>query len=203
MMTPSPPLPEILREYRLVLASDSPRRRELIRGLGWEVVFRAGPGIKETYPAHLRGEQIAGYLAYAKAKALHPAPAADELVLTADTVVWFRDQMLPKPQSRQEAREILKTLSGHTHSVITGVCILVSGQYHTFTSCTKVTFGLLKQREIDWYVDRYQPYDKAGAYGIQEWIGMIGVEGIEGSYFNVMGLPVQHLYRELITIKPQ
>lgn len=188
--------PPLLNGKKLVLASGSPRRRELMGKLGIPVEFRDGPGIKEAYPAHLRGEAIALYLAEEKAKAL-PEPAEEELIITADTLVWKGNKVLPKPADRKEAVEILQWLSGQTHSVTTGVCLCTRDGMQSFTSSTDVTFSLLTQEEITYYVDQYQPYDKAGAYGIQEWIGLIGVECIRGSYFNVMGLPIQHLYRKL------
>ena len=185
-----------LSNKRLILASGSPRRRELLEQLGIPVEFRDGPGIREDYPLHLKGEAIALYLAEKKAAAL-PLPAEDELLITADTLVWKADRVLPKPADRREAIEILQSLSGERHTVTTGVCLRMPDGMQSFTSSTDVTFSPLTEEEIHYYVDNYLPYDKAGAYGIQEWIGLVGVESITGSYFNVMGLPIQHLYRTL------
>ena len=183
--------------YKYVLASGSPRRKELLAGLGIEFEVRLLPDIDESYPEGLTGEEIARTISRKKADAYRPTLHADELIITADTIVYLDGQVLGKPKDKDEAREMLKKLSGRSHQVITGVTLLTSDKEHTFDSISNVTFASITDEEIDYYVENYKPMDKAGAYGVQEWIGYIGVERIEGSYFNVMGLPVQKLYQEL------
>lgn len=189
-----------LASYRLVLASNSPRRRELLSGLGLTFTTRVIPGIDESYPEGLNGSSIAVHIASAKAEAYRDTLAEDELLITADTIVYVDDQVFGKPADRASAVAMLQALSGRTHRVITGVTILTRKIHRTFSVTTEVTFASLTNEEISYYVDQYRPYDKAGSYGIQEWIGFVGVTGIQGSYFNVMGLPVQRLYQELKTI---
>lgn len=186
----------------IILASNSPRRRELLAGLDLDFEVRVLPGIEETYPDDLPVENIAEYIATEKAAAYEPTLAPDELVITADTVVIAQGQVLGKPHDAADAHRILKLLSGRTHQVTTGVCLTSrqadgSLRRKAFSVTTDVTFKPLDDDEISYYIDRYRPYDKAGAYGIQEWIGYIGVTAINGSYFNVMGLPVQRIYTEL------
>jgi septum formation protein maf len=188
---------ENLKDYRVVLASQSPRRRELLSGLGIAYEVRLLPDIDESYPPSLKGEDIPIYIARAKAEAYLPSLAKDELLITADTIVWLDDKVLGKPSDEEEAAAMLRLLSGRTHRVMTGVAVTSTARQHSFVCTSEVTFDVLSEEEIAYYVDRFRPLDKAGSYGIQEWIGYIGVQSIRGSYFNIMGLPVQRLYREL------
>ena len=181
----------------LILASNSPRRKELLAGLGYPFEVRLLNGIDESYPDSLRGGDIAAHISRVKAEAYRATMADDELVITADTIVCLDEQVLGKPANETEAIAMLRSLSGRTHQVYTGVTLTTTDKTTTFVSCSDVTFAMLTDEEIQHYVTHYRPMDKAGAYGIQEWIGYIGVERIEGSYFNVMGLPVQRLYTEL------
>ncbi len=185
-----------LKGFSLLLASRSPRRKQLLEELGLEfrVVIRDW---EEAYPSGLEGKEIALYIAEQKARGFLHEIKENEIVLTADTIVWCNGRVLDKPASRDEAIRILRLISGNTHEVITGVCLLSARYKSTFSSTTKVTFADLTDEEIMYYVDSDKPYDKAGAYGIQEWIGIAGCSKIEGSYFNVMGLPSDLLYREL------
>ncbi len=180
---------------KIILASNSPRRCELLAGLGYAFEVKVIPGIDESYPDDLPMEQIPQYISQQKAAAYEVA--ADEIVLTADTVVVLGKEVLGKPADAADACHMLRKLSGKTHQVITGVCLTTGTRQKTFAVTTDVTFKDLSDDEIRYYVDNYRPYDKAGAYGIQEWIGYIGVTGLRGSYFNVMGLPVQRIYTEL------
>ncbi len=187
---------EELNKYRIILASRSPRRQELLRDLGlrFEVVVR---NWSEKYPGNLRGEEIALYVAGEKAKTFQSEIKNNEIVITADTIVWCNNRVLDKPADKEDAERILREISGNTHEVITGVCLLSALKQTTFFSSTKVTFSELSDNEIEFYISKYSPYDKAGAYGIQEWIGIAACSRIDGSYFNVMGLPVQQVYQEL------
>lgn len=180
---------------KIILASNSPRRRELLSGLGFEYEIRTMPGIDESYPDGLPMEDIPQYISRKKAEAYVLRP--DELLITADTIVWLDGEVLGKPADEADAKLMLRKLSGKTHYVVTGVTLTWADRQHTFASVSKVTFANLTDAEIERYVNLYHPLDKAGAYGIQEWIGYIGVASIEGSYFNVMGLPVQRLYTEM------
>lgn len=191
---------ENLKKYNLILASGSPRRKELLSGLDIDYTIRLIPGVDESYPESLKAEEIPLHICKKKAAAYLPTLAGNELLITADTIVWTDNCVLGKPRDEAEAREMLRKLSGKTHQVFTGVCLCTQTFERSFTAATDVTFCQLSDEEIDYYVARFRPLDKAGAYGIQEWIGFAGVERIEGSYFNVMGLPVQRLYRELIRI---
>ena len=186
-----------LRPYRLVLASNSPRRRELLSGLGVPFTVRTIDGIDESYPANLDGADIPLHIARQKAAAYLPTLAPDELLITADTIVYLDNRVIGKPKDENEAIRMLHTLSGRTHKVITGVSLSTTERTKAFATVSLVTFAPLSEEEIDYYVHTFHPLDKAGAYGVQEWIGMVGVKRIEGSYFNVMGLPVQRLYEEL------
>ena len=186
-----------MSDYKIILASNSPRRRELLAGLGVQFDVRVLPGIDESYPPTLPAAETAEYIAQKKAQAYQRVMAADELIITADTVVIVDDEVLGKPADGQEARDMLMKLSGRTHQVITGVCLTSLCQSHHFSVKTDVTFKQLTEREITYYIENYKPFDKAGAYGIQEWIGYIGCTGLHGSYYNVMGLPVQRIYTEL------
>ncbi len=186
-----------LKNYKIILASASPRRRELMGGL--DVVFdvRTLPDVDESFPETLQGGEIPLYISQKKAEAYRAVMAADELVITADTIVWLDGKALGKPADAGEARRMLHSLSGNTHNVYTGVTVMTATASVSFTACSNVTFAPLDDEEIEYYIEKYRPMDKAGSYGVQEWIGYIGIENIEGSYFNVMGLPVQRLYNEL------
>ncbi len=184
----------------LILASNSPRRRELLAGLGLDFEVRVIKDIDETYPLDLSVEQIPVYISSQKAKAYQESIRDDELVITADTVVIVGKNVLGKPHGREEACDMLRMISGRTHQVITGVCLTSNKIHRSLSVSTDVTFKSLAEQEIEYYVDQYKPYDKAGAYGIQEWIGYIGVTSLHGSYFNVMGLPVQRIWQELLDI---
>jgi len=188
---------EELNKYRIILASRSPRRKQLLEelGLSFETEDR---NWTEKYPVYLKGEEIALFLAVEKANAFRAEIKDNEIVITADTIVWCNDRILDKPAGRNEARSILKKISGNTHEVITGVCLMSSTKQTSFFSSTKVTFAEISDDEIEYYICNYSPYDKAGAYGIQEWIGLAACSHIEGSYFNVMGLPVEQVYHELM-----
>ena len=183
--------------YQVILASNSPRRKELLGGLGISFKVRTLQDIDESYPDTLRGEEIPIYISGKKAEAYRQTMADDELIITADTIVYDNNKVLGKPRNREEAIHMLRELSGHAHEVITGVSIVTKEKTVQFASTSKVFFAALTNEEIAYYVDAYQPFDKAGAYGIQEWIGFVGVTRIEGSYFNVMGLPIQRLYTVL------
>jgi septum formation protein len=185
-----------LNKYRIILASRSPRRQQLLIDLGlrFEVIAK---NWTEEYPYHLKGEKIALYVATEKAKMFQSEIKDNEIVITADTIVWCNNKVLDKPAGRDDAKKILREISGNTHEVITGVCLLSSDKQTSFYSSTKVTFAELTDEEIEFYIDNFIPYDKAGAYGIQEWIGIAACSHIKGSYFNVMGLPVQQVYQEL------
>lgn len=187
----------LVEGYKVILASNSPRRKELLAGLGIDFSVRIIKDIDESYPASLRGEDIPVFISGKKAEAYRRTMAEDELIITADTIVYDNDKVLGKPSSREEAINMLTELSGHAHEVITGVTICSRDKMKQFASVSKVFFDNLTAEEIEYYVDLYRPYDKAGSYGIQEWIGFVGVTRIEGSYFNVMGLPIQRLYKEL------
>jgi septum formation protein len=187
----------LVEGYKVILASNSPRRKELLGGLGIDFEVRTLSDIDESYPNALRGEDIPMFISGKKAEAYKQGMADDEMIITADTIVYDNGQVLGKPKNRGEAVQMLKGLSGHAHEVITGVSIVTKKKTVQFASTSKVTFAALTDEEIVYYVDTYKPYDKAGAYGIQEWIGYVAVTRIEGSYFNVMGLPIQKLYSEL------
>ena len=188
---------ENLKKYKVILASNSPRRKELLAGLDIPYEVKVIPGIEETYPDTLKVDEIPQYLSRKKAEAYRDRMAGDELIITADTIVWLDDKVLGKPADEAEACAMLRMLSGRTHAVLTGVTVMTKERHVTFAVESKVTFDELSEEEISYYVSHYHPTDKAGAYGIQEWIGYVGVRGLEGSYFNVMGLPVQRLYNEL------
>ena len=186
-----------LKKYNIVLASNSPRRKELMSGLGVDYVVKTLPDVHESYPDTLQGTEIPAYISREKADAYKSLIQPDELLITADTIVWLNGEVLGKPKGREGAIDMPRKLSGTSHQVITGVCLTTSDWQKSFTAVTDVTFATLTEEEIIYYVDKYTPMDKAGAYGVQEWIGFIGVESISGSYFNVMGLPIQRLYQEL------
>jgi len=197
------------KKYHIILASNSPRRKELLAGLDIPFETRVIQGVDESYPESLDAYQVAEYIAQKKAQAYSELLAADNLlVLTADTVVIApaadeqndqegRGVILGKPHDADDACRMLRMLSGKTHHVVTGVCLTTREKQRHFSVVTEVTFKALTDAEIAYYVDRYKPFDKAGAYGIQEWIGYIGCTGLKGSYYNVMGLPVQRIYEEM------
>lgn len=185
------------KDFNIILGSQSPRRKTLLEGLDIHFSVKTIDNLKETFPEHLTGGEIPLYLSKLKARAFLPSLQKNDMLITADTIVWQNDSILGKPKNLEEAKIMLQNLSENTHEVFTGVSITTLQKQVSFTSCTKVTFASLSDDEINYYVERYRPTDKAGSYGIQEWIGYIGVERIEGSYFNVMGLPVQQLYKTL------
>lgn len=186
-----------LNKYKIILASASPRRRELLAGLDIPFEVRPLPGVDESFPSSLQGGDIPLYISKKKAEAYRSQMAADELVITADTIVWLDGKPLGKPADAADARRMLEFMSGKSHSVFTGVTIITKDVMRSFVACSQVTFAQLTTEEMDYYIEKYRPMDKAGSYGVQEWIGYIGISGIDGSYFNVMGLPVQRLYNEL------
>jgi septum formation protein len=189
---------EEIKKYHIVLASASPRRHYLLKGLGVDFVVQT-VDVEEKYPSNLKLDEVAVYLAELKSNAFPKEKMPENtLLITADTIVIQDNTIVHKPKDREEAVEMLNKLSNSMHEVITGVCIRSLTKKKSFSSKSAVFFNKLSQEEIEYYVDNYKPYDKAGAYGIQEWIGYIGIRHIEGSYFNVMGLPTQTLYRELI-----
>lgn len=180
---------------KLILASNSPRRRELLKGLDLDFEVRVKRGVGESFPTNIPAERVAEYISKEKAAAYDIAD--DEVLLTADTVVILEGEIMGKPENADDARAMLRRLSGHTHHVVTGVSIKSTDGSVSFSDVTAVTFRQLTDEEIDYYIERYKPLDKAGAYGVQEWIGYIGVTHIDGSFYNVMGLPVERVYEEL------
>ena len=185
------------KTMKLLLASNSPRRRELLGLLDVDFEIVAPRDIEEVYSSALPAEEVAPYLSALKASAYADLPKGDKIVVTADTVVVCDGQILGKPKDRDEAIAMLHLLSGKTHKVVTGVTLMSEDQTVTFAETTLVTFDSLSDEMIETYVDRYRPFDKAGAYGIQEWIGCVGIRGINGCYYNVMGLPLHALHTHL------
>ena len=190
-------LHEKLKEFNIILASASPRRRELLKETGIEYRLATKFECDECYPATLPAEEVAPYLAPRKSPAYPLDLAHNDILITADTTVVLEGEVLGKPSSKQEAKQMIARLAGKEHCVVTGVTIRSRERERTFASSSKVRFASLTSQEIEYYVEHYNPMDKAGAYGIQEWIGYVGIESILGAFFNVMGLPVQRLYREL------
>ncbi len=186
------------KKYNIILASKSPRRKNLLSELNIDFKTNFKNNIEEKYPDNINNEEIAVFLAELKANAFITDLSNKDIVITADTIVLLNDNVMNKPKDKNDAIEMLTNISGKKHRVITGVCIISKEKKVSFSAKTDVYFRKLSNNEIVYYVEKYKPYDKAGAYGIQEWIGYIGVEKIEGSYFNVMGLPVQKLYDELM-----
>jgi septum formation protein len=186
-----------LQKFELILASASPRRRQLLAEAGFRFLA-ATVDFREVWPSHLRGREIAEFLAEGKAAAWNDAIKPGQIIITADTVVWCHDTVLGKPADAAEAARFLRMLSGCEHEVITGMCLRDSSRKHTFSVTTRVTFRELSDEEIGYYIEKCQPFDKAGAYGIQEWIGLRGITRIEGSYYNVVGMPVSDLYSMLL-----
>ncbi len=186
-----------ITNYRLVLGSQSPRRQSLLAGFELPFEVRVLPDIDESYPDTVKPEDVAEYVACKKAECYLPQLADDELLITADTIVWNFDEIMGKPEDREDAIRMLQRLSGHVHEVITGVCLSTHEKTASFSTSSAVCFAEISDEEIIYYVDKYLPFDKAGAYGIQDWIGYIGIEAINGSFYNVMGLPMQRLYQAL------
>jgi septum formation protein len=195
-MEPVLMIPDLFKDYRMILASRSPRRQQMLKELGlkFDIVIKE---YDESYPDGMKGDEIARHIAFEKAALFTNELSDNEIVITADTIVWCNNHVLGKPVDRNDAVRILKEISGNTHEVITGVSFRSKAKELTFSESTKVTFEKLSEEDIFYYIDNYKPYDKAGAYGIQEWIGIVACSHIDGSYFNVVGLPVQRLYREL------
>jgi len=186
-----------LKSKNLILASGSPRRQELLKSLGVPFEIRIKE-IDEVYPKHLKKSEISDYLAQLKSNAFVEELNPKDLLITSDTIVWYHNMALGKPKSKDDAFQMLQKLSGKTHEVITSVCLKSLQKEDIFNSITKVTFKELSSEEIQFYIDNYNPMDKAGAYGIQDWIGQIGITKIEGSYFNVMGFPIHKIYSQLL-----
>ncbi|MDX1601775.1 MAG: Maf-like protein [Salinimicrobium sediminis] len=189
-------LQEKLKDHHIILASGSPRRQQFFRDLGLDFEIRLKP-IEEKFPSELGGVEITNYLAELKAAAFEGELSTGDILVTSDTIVWHGGRALEKPADPAQALQMLKELSGKTHEVITSVCFMTSEKLRTVHAITRVTFSRLEEDEIRFYIDNFRPFDKAGAYGIQEWIGLIGVEHIEGSYFNVVGLPTHLVYQTL------
>lgn len=190
---------QIIKEYpyKLILGSGSPRRQELLKSLGFDFLNKP-MSVDESFPLDLQAEEIPLYLAEKKADAYKEELKDDEILITADTIVWCEGKVFNKPENFVEGKKMLETLSGKMHEVFTGVCLKSGNKQTTFYDVSKVYFKKLKAEEIEYYLINYSPYDKAGGYGVQEWIGYIGIDKIEGSFYNVMGLPVKELYEELI-----
>lgn len=190
-------LKEKLHGKRLILASGSPRRQHFFQELDLEFEIRLKE-IKENYPKHLKGEEITNYLAKLKASPFKNELKENDILITADTIVWLNNKAIGKPKNTEDAENMLKTLSGKLHKVISSVCLTSFDKQIVFNDVTEVTFKELSKEEIQFYINKYKPFDKAGSYGIQEWIGYIGIEKITGSYFNVMGFPVHKFYQQLL-----
>lgn len=189
-------LQEKYNDYQIILASNSPRRKQFLTDLG--LTFTIKPAnVNEEYPSLLKGKDIALYIAQQKASVFNNLNK-NELIITCDTIVWIDDVALGKPEDSDDAKQMLQQLSGKTHKVISAVCIKSKQKEHLFYDVTEVTFNILNNSDIDYYVDTFKPFDKAGSYGIQEWIGLIGIEKINGSYTNVVGMPMEKLYNELM-----
>lgn len=187
---------EMLKGKRLILASSSPRRQELIKGLDIPFETRVYE-VEESYPENLLNDEIPEYLARLKASIFENTLTDDEVIITSDTIVLYKDQLMVKPKDKTQAREMLRKLSGEMHRVLTSVCVTGISKQVCITDESKVHFKELDENEIDYYIDNYNPYDKAGGYGIQDWLGFIAIEKIEGSYYNIMGLPTHRLYEVL------
>jgi len=190
-------LHEKLSPYHLILASGSPRRRALLKDLGLSFTLAPNHDLEENFPEEMPAREVPVYLAGKKSDAFATGLGENDILITADTIVILHGQIIGKPSSAEEAVSMLSRLSGHTHTVITGVCLRTRNKQYCFSDRSEVIFRKLTEEEIRYYVCHYQPFDKAGAYGIQEWIGYVAIEEIRGSFYNVMGLPVQKLYIEL------
>ncbi|WP_396195027.1 Maf-like protein [Flavobacterium sp.] len=185
--------------YKIILASGSPRRQQFLKDLDLDFEIRLKE-VEEIYPDHLQGVEITNFLAKLKANAFEGTLADNEILITSDTIVWFENKALGKPKDYNDAFTMLKAMSGKTHEVITSVCFKTQQKTDTLFEVTKVTFNKLTEDVIRYYLDHYKPFDKAGAYGIQEWIGLIGIAKIEGSYTNVVGLPTDKVYEYLTNL---
>ncbi len=192
-------LKEKLKDYHIILASGSPRRQQFFKELGLDFEIRL-KAVEEIYPKELIGSEISDYLSELKAKAFSGTLKSNEILITSDTVVWHNNQSLAKAADKIEASEMLRTLSNEWHQVITSVTFMTNSSVQTVHDCTEVKFGHLSEKEIEYYVSQCKPYDKAGAYGIQEWIGLVAIEAIKGSYTNVVGLPTHLVYKTLINM---
>lgn len=192
-------LKEKLKDYQIILASGSPRRQQFFKELGLNFEVRLKP-VEEIFPQELQATEITDYLAELKASAFEGELQTGDILITSDTIVWHQSTALGKPDDLAQALEMIKSLSGRTHQVITSVCFKTSERTSIVHSTTRVTFSELSEAEIGFYINEFRPFDKAGAYGIQEWIGLIGIEYIEGSYFNVVGLPTHLVYKSLLKI---
>ena len=192
-------IPENLSKYHLILASGSPRRQQLFKDLGLDFEIRLNP-VEEEYPERLRHFEISNYLAQLKAKPFKGELKEHDILITSDTIVWHNNEALGKPKDSADAFAMLKSMSNAEHEVITSICFTTSKFQKTVNAVTKVTFKKLSDDEINYYIDAFKPFDKAGAYGIQDWIGKIGITHIEGSYFNVMGMPTHLVYQTLESI---
>lgn len=186
-----------ITDYKVILASNSPRREELLRGINIDFQVKVLSDIDETYPSDISAKEIAEYVAKKKANSYTNTLKKDELLITADTIVILNDRVLGKPRNKEDAKEMLLSLSGKIHCVVSGVCLTSTTKQTSFSVASNVEFDHLTDEEIDYYIEHYTPFDKAGSYGVQEWIGYIGVKHISGSYYNIMGLPIQRLYKEL------
>lgn len=191
-------LKEKLKDFTIILASSSPRRQEYFKDLGVNFYIELKP-IEEYFPDHLKGPEISDYLAELKASAFTEL-ADKDILITSDTIVWFQNEAMGKPEDAEEAKAMIAKLSGNTHEVITSICFKRKQYSKTVNHTTKVTFRELHTEAISYYVDTFKPFDKAGAYGIQDWIGLIGIEKIEGNYSNVVGMPMYMVYEELIAL---
>lgn len=189
-------LSELVQNRRLILASGSPRRSFFLKELGLDFEIRIRE-TEESYPSHLKGKEISEYLSKLKAAPFLPELTEKDILITADTIVLLKDKALGKPKSKNDARKMLRSLSNKSHEVISSVALTTMHKQIVFSDSTKVIFKELSEKEINYYIDQYKPFDKAGAYGIQEWLGYIGIERIEGNYFNVMGFPIQLFYDAL------
>ncbi len=192
-------LKDKLEKYNIILASGSPRRQEFFKGLGFDFEIRIKP-VEEVYPKHLKHSEISDFLAELKSKPFEKELKENDILITSDTIVWHNNQALGKPKDEQDAFDMIESMSGSNHDVITSVCFKTKTNQKTVNAITKVTFKSFTEDEIWYYIKNHDPLDKAGAYGIQEWIGQIGVTKLEGSYFNVMGLPVHLVYQTLLEI---
>ena len=190
-------LNSILKDKKIILASASPRRKELLAGLGVDFTVDTGNTFEEIAPVGMPLAELPEYMAKGKSHGFHRDLQNDEILITADTMVLSSDEIMGKPKDREDAIRMIQKLQDNTHVVLTGVCIRSLEKEASFTVSTDVIFGKLDPSEIDYYIDTYKPYDKAGAYGVQEWIGYAGIKGLDGSFYNVMGLPVHKLYNEL------
>lgn len=189
-------LQKLLKDRRLILASQSPRRSFFLKELNLDFEIRIKE-VAENYPTHLQGKEISEYLAKLKASPFTGTLQAQEILITADTIVWLEGKALGKPKNKKEAFEMLKSLSGKKHDVISSIALTTINNQIIISDTTQVIFKKLTEEEIHFYIETFKPFDKAGSYGIQEWIGYIGIEKINGSYFNVMGFPVQKFYMAL------